>query len=358
MENNIETEQDLQRLIGQYESIRLEFKASALLAQPQDRILKQLAEVVSAFANTEGGAIVIGMKEGKSGKKSVAIEIDEGVDPAKVPPEWLEQIIASNISPPIPGLTVRPICLSGPKSGRVAYVVVVPRGTTAHQARHSLLYYGRTEFAAVPLHDNVIRLLMTRGRVAQAAVSILNCVVGNTSEDKAAQWEWEKTGWESKHRDLPDGEKLAEWLISGPRQPTFTSEYSFQTTLKNIGEVTIDDFLLSMSFRFDNELTVQAPGGYMAGSSTEQRFRMPCETRTTEYSYPKTRIFPGDQLVFPDGTWHIEVPRGKSLNNSNLTMRWVVYLEDSPPSAGEINLAVEVSKSIATGESPSGRTDA
>ncbi len=169
MEMSIETEEDLQRLIGQYESIRLEFKSSRLFEQRDDRVVKQLTEVVSAFANTEGGVIVIGMSEGK---KSRANEIDDGVDPGVVSPDWLEQVIASNISPPIPGLTVRPISLSGPKAGRVAFVVTVPKGTTAYQARHSLCYYGRTEFAAVPLHDNVIRLLMTRRQVAHAVVEV------------------------------------------------------------------------------------------------------------------------------------------------------------------------------------------
>ena len=88
MEHNIETEQDLQRLLGQFESIRLEFKASALLAQPTDRIVKQLTEEVSAFANTEGGMLIIGISEGKSGRKSVAVEIDEGVDPVQTS-SWL-----------------------------------------------------------------------------------------------------------------------------------------------------------------------------------------------------------------------------------------------------------------------------
>ncbi len=164
MEGIIETEADLQQLVGQHESIRLEFKASALLAQPTEQIVKQLAEDASAFANTEGGVIVIGIREGKSGKKSVAKEIDEGVNPVQMTPERLEQLISSNISPPIPALRVRPIALSGAKAGRFAYVVTVPKGTTAYQARHSLRYYGRTEFEAAPLHDNVIRLLMTRGR--------------------------------------------------------------------------------------------------------------------------------------------------------------------------------------------------
>jgi predicted HTH transcriptional regulator len=79
MENALQTEHDLQQLMGQYESLRLDFKASALLAQPSERIVKQLTEDVSAFANTEGGVIVIGIREGKRGSKSIASEIDEGV---------------------------------------------------------------------------------------------------------------------------------------------------------------------------------------------------------------------------------------------------------------------------------------
>jgi hypothetical protein len=51
MNHDIHTEKDLQTLIGQYESIRLEFKASALLAQPTGRIIKQLAEEVRHAGN-------------------------------------------------------------------------------------------------------------------------------------------------------------------------------------------------------------------------------------------------------------------------------------------------------------------
>ncbi|MFQ5903576.1 MAG: helix-turn-helix domain-containing protein [Candidatus Binatia bacterium] len=358
MENKIETEQDLERLLGQYESIRLDFKASALLAQPTDRIVKQLAEDVSAFANTEGGVIVIGIKEGKQGKKCVAVEIDKGIDPVQVSPERLEQLIASNVSPPIPGLTVRPVPLSGPKSGRFVYVVTVPKGTTAYQSKCTLRYYGRSEFAADPLHDHVIRLLMTRGRVAQAALSLLNCTVLRTSEDKLAQWKKEKAKWDDEHRDLRDEEMIMEYFKSGLREPRLTSEYSFQTSLKNTGEATIDDFLLSVSFKFGDELTVEKPGGSIVVSGTEEKFRMPGEKRTERYSYPKIRIFPGDQLVFPGGTWRIEVPHGKSLKDSNLMIRWAVYLEDSPPSSGELNVGAELSRLIAVRESSSEKTRA
>lgn len=145
VEPSIDSEADLERLIGQYESIRLEFKASAILSQPHDRMIDNLTNEVSAFANTEGGVLIIGTADGKSSDKRVAVSIDEGCDPAVMSPERLEKLISSNISPAVPGLVVRPIQLSGQKAGRVAYAVIVPKGSTAYQARQSLRYYGRTE---------------------------------------------------------------------------------------------------------------------------------------------------------------------------------------------------------------------
>jgi hypothetical protein len=248
MEQAFETEEDLQQLVGQYESIRLDFKASALLEQANQQIVKQLTEDVSAFANTEGGVVVIGIREGKAGKKSVAKEIDEGVDPSRTP-EWLEQLIASNISPAIPGLRVRSVPLAGTKSGRAAFVITVPRGTTAYQANHSFLYYGRTEFAATPLHDNVIRLLMTRGRVPQASVEFHNWNV------LTADREWEAR--QNTKREIAAVTESGEVGIYGRGWPTREyleapqrdfDQYEFQLGVANPGELTVRDFLLELVF--------------------------------------------------------------------------------------------------------------
>ncbi len=344
MENSIETEQDLQQLIGQYESIRLDFKASALLDQPPDRIIKQLTEDVSAFANTEGGVIVIGIREGKSGKKSVAIEIDEGVDPVQMSPERLEQLIASNISPPIPGLTVRPIPLSGPKAGRVAYIVTVPKGTTAYQARHSLLYYGRTEFAATPLHDNVIRLLMTRGRVAQARVEVHDCTILTADQEWAAR--------QSKLQEIQNTGELVIYGRGVPPREYFEApkrdydQLSFRLAVVNTGEVTIHDFLLSVAFTTNFKLyRVESPRDFQVEvvSSKKLRYRFAEGLRKTtvatgEYSPPEKKIFPDDRVFFPNLNWFIHVPAGASVERHAVLLRWAIYLDDAPLSSGEIDV--------------------
>lgn len=344
MENYIETERDLQQLIGQYESIRLEFKASALLEQTTEQIIKQLTEEVSAFANTEGGVVVIGISEGKRVKKSVASEIDEGVDPLKYPPEKLEQIIASNISPSIPGLTVRPIPLSGPKVGRVAYVVTVPKGTTAYQARYSLRYYGRSEFAAVPLHDNVIRLLMARGRVPQIKVNVINCKILTAERE----WADRRDKLNAQLQTVEDMRNAGEFVfprtdekvlkdLEAPRRDY--DQYIFRLALVNTGQVTIRDLVLSINITTTSECyQVASPNG------KELRFRFDegSTSKNTltggQYLPPEKKIFPGDRIFFPNKDWHIHVPAGTRIERHGILIRWTVYLDDAPPSIGEIDL--------------------
>jgi hypothetical protein len=347
VKNSLETEQDLQRLIGQFESVRLEFKASALLAHDSDRIVKQLTENVSAFANTEGGVIVIGIREGKSGQKSVATEIDEGVDPNEMPPDRLEQLIASNISPSIPGLTVRPILLSGEKAGRVIYIVNVPRGTTAYQARHTLRYYGRTEFAATPLHDNVIRLLMSRGRVPQASLEL---VKGNTF---TAEQVW--SARQAELRDIQERREAGELLMHGrgiPEREYFDApkltydQYEFYFGIVNTSEITIRDFMLGLTFISDFTVHYkwsqeQFAHDVQCGIETKFRFEQDKVTKRgnsgERLKSPKDKLFPGDRVHFPECSWFIRVPAGTN-PESFAELRWKIYLDDAPPNSGEFKI--------------------
>jgi predicted HTH transcriptional regulator len=73
------------------EDVHLEFKRSEIILQKRTN---DLANEISAFANSDGGTIVIGLSENNSG---IADSIDIGVPTEVRPTEWIEQTILSNI---------------------------------------------------------------------------------------------------------------------------------------------------------------------------------------------------------------------------------------------------------------------
>jgi predicted HTH transcriptional regulator len=83
MSIEIRTEAALQALIGESESIELEFKGpDDFLSWPQSKqnITKDLSKEVSAFANTYGGQIVIGIRETRDSPRGRAVEIASGIE--------------------------------------------------------------------------------------------------------------------------------------------------------------------------------------------------------------------------------------------------------------------------------------
>ena len=120
----------------------------------------------SAFANTEGSDLFLGIAEDKKSKPRVALDID-GV-PAALAAERLKDLMEGHLSPYLTGIGVHRVRLSG-HHGKVVFVIHIPQGTTAYQADDGC-YYGRSEFGIKFLPDHEIRLRMSRGKVARGTV--------------------------------------------------------------------------------------------------------------------------------------------------------------------------------------------
>lgn len=144
------------------ESIHLDYKGSEALVGKSSEIAKD----VSAFANSDGGIIIYGVREEEHLPKS----IDEGVDHKRHTREWLEQVIQSNVSPIIDDLRIFQIQLNLENS---LYVIQVARSVRApHQERESKRYYKRYNFRSAPMEDYEINDIRNRATVHPPLVSV------------------------------------------------------------------------------------------------------------------------------------------------------------------------------------------
>ena len=114
-------EADLAELVdGQVpEGLHLDYKRDSYGTSDSDK--RELLKDVSAFANANGGHIIVGIDEAKGYASQLC-----GIEPANIDVEVsrLDQIIRTGIEPRIPGIRVRAVPLA---SQSHAVVVRVPR---------------------------------------------------------------------------------------------------------------------------------------------------------------------------------------------------------------------------------------
>lgn len=301
--------EDLRRLIGQPESIRLDFKQSAILTWDSEKIAASLSKEVSAFANTEGGVIVIGVVETKNGKSRIGGELDQGININEWSPERLQQLIESNIYPPLTGIRYKSIFIDN-SYDKYYFVISIPKGTTAFQAK-DFLYYGRSEFESKPLRDHEIRLRMFRGKVPEAIIEIGNLHILKTNESRS---------------------------IAG-QEPIFIQgrNYEFDVFLRNIGELSISHFKYHYQF---------SSPGFDDGEPVERCIRDGIPSGIVHnylsgdyQGVTNVMIFPGDRYMIQKINNSFDTE--KEFLDSDFTINWQLFLPDRLPLNGEINLTEE-----------------
>lgn len=139
------------------ENLNLDYKAAGSLDK-QNNKTTEISKDVSAFANSDGGVIIYGIKEDKVNK-----HLPEKIDPVNrknFTKEWLEQIIQDKIRPRISDFKIHPIEID---SEQVVYVVEVGKSNTAHQA-FDKKYYKRFNFQSTAMYDYEIRDILNRNK--------------------------------------------------------------------------------------------------------------------------------------------------------------------------------------------------
>lgn len=156
------TEEDILNLIEfrAEESINLEFKSTGSLARQDDKTL-EIGKDVSAFANSDGGIIIYGLKE----KNHVAESLSY-IDGNLITKEWLESIINGKINRSITGIYIHPIRFEG-RIEKSVYVVKIPASPLAPHMNYDRKYYKRNNFNAEPMQEYEIRNLYGRSNLTE-----------------------------------------------------------------------------------------------------------------------------------------------------------------------------------------------
>lgn len=138
----------------------LDYKAAEAL-DGTDRRKIEITKDVSAFANAAGGTIIYGIKEHDD---PALAHLPKSLDPVKAAAfsrERLDQIVGS-VRPKIDGVKISSVPVDAAGS-EVCYVVEIPQGATAHQAK-DFRYYRRRNFVSEPMEDYEVRDIMMRLR--------------------------------------------------------------------------------------------------------------------------------------------------------------------------------------------------
>ncbi|WP_420208335.1 helix-turn-helix domain-containing protein [Candidatus Electronema sp. JC] len=162
------TIEDLKKIIEMKvpESLHLDYKASpAFSPEKKDEICKD----VSAFANSDGGMLIYGIKEEKVNKIGYPASIDDGVDTSKFGKEWIDQILTSNIRPVLSGVEIAEIKISENRSVMVIHAPKSFRGP--HQAPDKK-YYKRRNVVSEPMEHYEIEDVRSRRRKLSPLVNL------------------------------------------------------------------------------------------------------------------------------------------------------------------------------------------
>jgi hypothetical protein len=350
------SEESLKQLLGQPESLRLEFKSGQIFDTSKD-LAGALSREISGFANTEGGRLILGVAEERQQSVRVASHID-GVSAIDWPPHKLQQLLESNLHPPLIGLRVHSVPLSEFAGARVAFVIEVPQGHTAHQAKDRL-YYGRSEYEVKPLHDVDIRLRMNRGSSRQGAVVARLRVIRTAAEVTESLIAQHRSNLESIAQGIgehpsPFGRHLARAVgadkphlidTSTLGLPTLScNEYEAILLLRNTGAKTIDDFEVhldvttSSGFAASMSPGMQPPGGFSSQAGLEKLSAL--SFRADSSSTPqlqRVKLFPGMEFHF--ASFYVYAPSGTPFPQGSVRVRWAIFMDDVYPHSDEYDLA-------------------
>jgi hypothetical protein len=132
-------------------------------------------------------------------------------------------------------------------------------------------------------------------------------------------------------------------------------QYKFQLAVANTGESTLHDFLLELVFVGECEIYRIDRKPALPGQSerdlenvvthhTPQRWRF----QKDESGKEQRKLFPTDRIPFPMEAWYFNWPAGSPMRNAAVGVRWTIYLDDTRPTSGEIDVSNCIRENVPT----------
>lgn len=297
------------------ESLNLDYKAAGALEKADGKKI-EITKDVSALANADGGTLIYGVAEYREPDKRHLPERIDPIDQAVITKEWLENVIGG-IRPPLDGVVITPVPLDT-GANHVAYVVEVPKGTTAHQALDKR-YYKRRNFKSEPMEDYEIRDVM--GRLQHPKIEI---------------------GFRIEIDSVQDGS----WIGVGvPNEANRRTQCMLKITAKNVGPVYAQYVNAFITLHYDllpeetkeNKQPEVGDGQLVCTEEFDNTVRDVTGGAIWKPEYGPRRYCP----ILPglSDTWEIELRQDLptiTITRDDVVVRWIVHADNAQRSTGQM----------------------
>jgi len=303
------------------ENLNLDYKASGSL-QKNDKKANEISKDVSAFANSDGGIIIYGIKENSKNK-----HLPEAIDPVsrnEISKEWLEQIIGSRIRPKIENIEIHPVPIDN-SLDKVVYVVEIPQADTAHQSNDKK-YYKRFNFSSEPMYDYEIRDVFNRTKFPKIDLEF---------------WISKKTyELKSQFSQMPSLSFGSVELSNVSEEPKkYRTNYWLHLRARNNGKVLSNYINAYLIINSDFLIEEDRDEGEKTQVFMDNTIR---DVVDIQAGYPNSIPKYGPSRydpILPRGTMKLKtINLNESFIDSDNIVEWIVFADNSEPRKGRINI--------------------
>jgi hypothetical protein len=128
--------------------------------------------------------------------------------------------------------------------------------------------------------------------------------------------------------------------LANPEEPFEIDPPGYRKELEALSAQFLPDVVtFDFVFKNDGELTIRAPAVELREIRNERLFDGVIKSVPMRRTLEDAIIYPGDEQTIEDARFSLECKRETVFASGDYTLNWKVFLDNSPPNFGEIDLA-------------------